>query len=235
MDEQQGPSTENNFLEQRVRELEERLALLTIPVLEKPVPMARVHPFWTLSLGLAGLAVGYFGLGIPQHYYQPLFAALVLAAGYHRLVWQPCDGGWRWPLVIINFLTLCLLFKLLIGGGISYPFQWMQVPSIGAAPVEEGASWFSRAIPQVSIVWTGVPGISDWHFDLTQVQTLLLMATVVGAMFNFQPFASFTAVMLLLISIPTLAEFNWDWVIPFLVLGGITLYLQTVPLKQDTP
>jgi hypothetical protein len=32
---------------------------------------------------------------------------------------------------------------------------------------------------------------------------------------------------LLVVSIPTLASFNWDWVLMFLILAGIAFYLRS--------
>jgi len=225
--EQQKPNNETE-LEQRIQALEERYALAVLPVIEEAQRHKPIHPAWPLFLGVGALVSAYLGMGLPQHYYQPLFAGLVLAAGYHRKLWTLTAGPWRWPLVVINFLVLGFLFKLLIGAGTSYPFEWMKVPAIATAPSGEDESWFSRAIPNLVITWKGIPGISDWNFDLTKLQTLLLIATLIGGLFRFQPFASFTAVILLLISIPTLVDFNWDWLIPYLVLGGTTLYLQSV-------
>lgn len=220
------PQTE---LERRVAALEALIALT--PARETGVApvVPRIHPVWALLLAAAALGCAYLGMGLPQHYYQPMFAALLLAVGYHRRMWIPASTPWRWPLVIVNFVLLCFLFKLLIGAGTSYPFHWMQVPSIGPGPASHQGSWFSRAIPNLEITWRGIPGVSDWHYDLTQVQSLLLIATFIGAVFRFQPFASFTALVLLIVSIPTLAGFNWDWLIPFLVLGGTAVYLQTEP------
>jgi hypothetical protein len=221
----QPPQAGHTALEPRVRELEERLAAVRLLAEAERAAGPPVGPALPLLLGLSALLCGYMGLGLPQHYYQPLFAALVLGVGYHRGVWLARGDGWRWPLVLLNFLVLCLMFKLFIGGGTSYPFDWMQVPAVSSTATEEG-SWFQRAVPSFSITWEGIPGVSDWHFDLTQVQTVLLIATLVGAAFQFQPFASFTAVLLLIVSVPTFTEFNWDWVIPFLVLAAGAVYLQ---------
>jgi len=43
-----------------------------------------VHPAIPVVLAIAAIATGYFGLGLPQHYYQPVFAGLILALLYHR-------------------------------------------------------------------------------------------------------------------------------------------------------
>ena len=59
--------------------------------------------------------------------------------------------------------------------------------------------------------------------------TTVANATLIGALFRFQPFASLTALALLLVSFPSYLSFNWDFVILFLVLGGAAIYLQSTP------
>lgn len=175
--------------------------------------------------GLAALAVGYLGLGLPQHYYQPLFATLVLMVMYRHGFLRHAPGHWRWPQIAVNFLVLCLLFKLLIGGGTSYPLEWLKVPGFSSTPPPEDAPWY-QMLPDITIEMRPVPNVSDWSIDITKVQTLLLLATIAGAVFRFQPFASLTALALLLVSVPTFVAFDWDWVILFLIAGGACLYLQ---------
>jgi hypothetical protein len=165
-----------------------------------------------LALGVAVLALGYLGLGLPQHYYQPLFAGLVLALAYHRGLWMLPPGHWRWPQALVNFLILTLFFKLLIGGKVASDQQ---------------TPWYDQLIPDFDIEWEGIPAVTDLSLDLTMVQTFLLLATLAGAVFRFQPFASLTAVILMLVSLPTFIAFNWEWVVLFLVLGGTSLYLQS--------
>jgi hypothetical protein len=224
-------SLQTERLVQRVAALERRLSAGPVIAVRPTEERRAVHPVWPLALGLAAVACGYLAMGLPQHYYQPLFAALVLMIGYHRRVWHAPAGGWRWTLAVLNFVVLAFGFKLLIGAGTSYPFEWMRLPSVTTVPPTEAESWFSQALPHLTITWEGVPGLSDWHYDHTQVQTLLLITTVFAALFRFQPFASFTALVLVLVSIPTLVDFNWDWLIPFLVLAGAALYLQTGPIR----
>jgi hypothetical protein len=215
-------------LEARITRLEKRLAALSRQQRRQPmVAHAVYHPVVALVLGIAVLGLGYLGLGLPQHYYQPLFAGLVLAVGYHRNVWSLPADYWRWPQVFVNFLMLCLFFKLLIGGGTRYPLGWLKVPVIKKLPPGEGTPWYDQVIPRFDLDWQGVPTVTDLSLDITMIQTILLIATLAGALFRFQPFASLTAVILLLVSIPTFIGFNWEWVVLFLVLGGISLYLQS--------
>jgi len=177
--------------------------------------------------GILALAAGYLGLGLPQHYYQPLFAILILTLGWRHGVISLPNSGWRWPLVIVMFLVLSLMFKLLIGGGTSYPFSWLKVPVFEMVKPAEEASWYVKVMPQFELNFKGIPNLSDWKIDITKIQTLFLVATLIGAMVGFQPFASLTALALLIVSIPTLTTFNWDWVLLFLLLGGATFYFRS--------
>lgn len=215
---------------ERLTQIETRLAQVEYRMAADPALIARqaaFHPAWALALALVGLACAYLGLGLPQHYYQPLFAVLFLLLGYHRGWWHLATGAWRWPLVVVNFALLCLLFKLLLGGGLQYPMDWLKVPTFVPTPESGGEAWYRRMLPNYELAWRGVPGVSDWTINMTKVQSLLLLATLAGALFRFQPFASLTALALLLVSFPSYLSFNWDWVILFLVLGGTALYLQT--------
>ena len=176
---------------------------------------------------------GYLGLGVPQHFYQPLFALLTLTILYRHGYLISENKTWRWPVIAINFLMLCLLYKLLIGGGVSYPLDWLRVPNITSVTPPE-APWYQKLMPSFRIEMLPVPNISDWAIDITKIQTLLLLATLAGAVFRFQPFASLTALALLFVSIPTLVAFQWDWVILFLVGAGTSFYLQS-PVSHVQP
>lgn len=211
-------------IEERLHEVEQRLARLEPRT--KPGAFS-LHPLGAFVLGLAALTFGYLGLGLPQHYYQVLFAALLVLLLYHRRFLLMPQGGWRWPQLMLNFVLLCLLFKLLIGGGMAYPFDWLKAPALSKTPPPGDGSWYSRLVPDYTVQWQGIPAVSGWSVDLTKIQTLLLIATLAGALFRFQPFTSLTALALLIISIPTYLAFNWDWVILFLVIGSVSLYLQS--------
>ena len=209
-----------NLLETRIAQLESRLAIA-----DRSVP-SQFHPGWPLGLGMLALGLGYLALGLPQHYYQPLFAGLFLLLAYHRGLFRLHAQPWRWPLVAPNFLILMLVFKLLLGGGLSYPFEWLKVPTLQQLPPADD-SWTQKLLPHYQLVWEGVPGVSDWYVNITKFQSILLIATLIGALFRFQPFASLTALALLVISFPSYLAFNWDYVVLFLVIGGTALYLQS--------
>ncbi|HJX17922.1 MAG TPA: hypothetical protein VJ437_06975 [Acidiferrobacterales bacterium] len=212
--------------DERLAMLEERVARLEAA--PPPPPTLSLHPAWALALGLIALILGYLGLGLPQHYYQPLFAALFLLLAYHRGLFRLYTGMWRWPLIVLNFALLMLVFKLLLGGGLSYPFDWLKVPSMQQIPPLDD-SWTQKYLPHYQMVWEGVPGISDWYVNISKFQSMLLIATLIGALFRFQPFASLTALALLIISFPGYLAFNWDYVVLFLVIGGAAIYLQSSP------
>jgi hypothetical protein len=211
--------------DERLATLEERVARLEAA--PPPPPTLSLHPAWALALGLIALVLGYLGLGLPQHYYQPLFAALFLLLAYHRGLFRLYTGTWRWPMIVLNFVLLMLVFKLLLGGGLSYPFDWLKVPSMQQIPALDD-SWTQKYLPHYQMVWEGVPGISDWYVNISKFQSMLLIATLVGALFRFQPFASLTALALLIISFPSYLAFNWDYVLLFLVIGGAAIYLQSI-------
>lgn len=220
-----------NEPDERLARMEERLARLELAQAARtaelpPAAGPALHPAWALALGLGALALGYLGLGLPQHYYQPLFAVLFLLLAYHRGFFRFYPNPWRWPMVLLNLALLLLLFKLLIGGGLSYPFDWLKVPTLQSIPPIDD-SWTQRYLPRYEMAWQGIPGISDWYVNVTKIQTMLLIATLIGALFQFQPFASLTALALLLISFPSYLAFNWDYVVLFLVLGGTAIYLQS--------
>ncbi len=218
------PPSGGGVVEQRILRLEERLDQLESGEAGQP---SMLHPAWPFLLGIIALGFGYLGLGLPQHYYQPLFALLLVVLLYHRRFIVRPKGGWHWPQVLLNFLLIALLFKLLIGGGVAHPFEWLKMPVISRIPPPEGGSWFGKMVPDYTIQWQGIPRVSEWAVDVTKIQTLLLIATLAGTLFRFQPFTSLTALALLLISIPTYLNFNWDWVILFLILGSISIYIQS--------
>jgi hypothetical protein len=211
----------------RLTALEARITQLEI--VPPPPLVFALHPAWPFSLGLIALALGYLGLGLPQHYYQPLFATLFLLLAYHRDFFTFYGQPWRWPLVVLNFLLLMLVFKLLLGGGLSYPFDWLKVPTLQPLPPTDD-SWAQKYLPHFQMVWAAVPGVSDWYVNITKFQSMLLIATLIATLFRFQPFASLTALALLVISFPSYLAFNWDFVLLFLVIGGAAIYLQSNPL-----
>lgn len=215
-------------LEQRIQNLEQEVVRLSARAGDLPSDnLLFNHPGWPAGLAVAAIVSGVFGLGLPQHYYQPLFAALTLVLAYHRRFWILPQNYWRWPMLLLNFVLLCLCYKLLIGGGITYPLDWLKTPILTRTPAPTDSTWYENVIPKLTLQWQAIPDVSNWGVNLSKVQALLLLATLAGALFRFQPFASYVALVLLITSIPSLIQFHWDWVVIFLILTGITFYIQS--------
>lgn len=184
------------------------------------------HPAWPLALGGIAAAFGYLGMGVPAHPYPYLFAGLLLLLAYHRRSLRTAQGHWHWPQAAVNFTTLSLFFMIVLGGGVRRPLAWFKAPAVIKDTPAGGGSWYSGIVPDYTLQWHSIPGLSDWSVDVTKVQAFLLIATLAGALFRFQGFASITALALLIISIPVYLSFTWDWVMLFLVCGSVSLYLQ---------
>jgi hypothetical protein len=221
-----------NDLEKRIQRLEKQSGLVeTGQTARSP----SLHPLWPLLMGTIAVVLGYSGLGYPQHYYQFLFSGLLLLLLYHRGFLLRAHGGWAWPQILVNFLLLCLLFKLLIGGGISHPFDWFKLPAITKAPPSGEQSWYSGVVPDYTIQWQAIPALAQWSIDVTRIQTFLLLMILAGALFRFEPFTSITALVLIVISLPTYLQYNWDRIVLFIITGSIAIYLQArtaVPTRQ---
>ncbi len=212
-------------LERRIRRIETHIGLTAGEHAESPA----LHPLWSFGLGAAALVLGYLGLGYPQHYYQFLFSGLLLLLLYHRGFLLRASGRWQWPQIVLNFLLLCLLFKLLIGGGMAHPFDWIKVPSIAKAPPAGEQGWYSKVVPDYAVQWQAIPALAAWSIDVTRIQTILFVVIFAGALFRFEPFTSIAALALLIASAPSYLRYDWDRVILFLITGSVSFYLQTRP------
>ncbi len=217
-------------LERRVQILEERMGPAASGTADV---LSGLHPFWPLLLGMGAVVLGYFGLGYPQHYYQFLFSFLLLLLFYHRGFLRPARGLWTWPQIIVNFLLLCLLFKLLIGGGISHPLDWFKLPSVVKTPPSGEQSWYSGVVPDYTVQWQAIPALAQWSIDITKIQTFLLLAIFAGALFRFEPFTSLIALALIILSLPSYLQYNWDGVVLFIVIGSVSIYLQAAPARRS--
>jgi hypothetical protein len=221
-----------NDLEKRIQRLEK---LFGSAETGRTARSPSLHPAWPLLLGTIAVVLGYSGLGYPQHYYQFLFSGLLLLLLYHRGFLLRARGRWAWPQILVNFLLLCLLFKLLIGGGMSHPFDWFKLPAITKAPPSGEQSWYSGVVPDYTIQWQAIPALAQWAIDITKIQTFLLLAIFAGALFRFEPFTSIAALVLLVISLPTYLQYNWDWIVLFIIAGSVSIYLQArtvIPARQ---
>ena len=185
------------------------------------------YPAWPLALGGIAVVFGFLGMGAPLHPYQYLFAGLVLLLAYHRRSLRMPKGLWQWPQIAVNFATLSLFFMIVLGGGVRHPLAWFKAPAVVKDAPPDGSSWYRALVPDYTVQWQNIPGLSDWSVDFTKVQAFLLIATLAGALFRFQGFSSITALALLIISIPVYLSFTWDWVVLFLISGSVSLYLQS--------
>jgi len=215
---------ERDILARRLLRLEERM-----DVLESAGAPRRpsVHPAWPFVLGCIAVVFGVLGMGAPRHPYQYLFAGLLLLILYHRRALHMAAGKWRWPLAALNFANIALFFLIVLGGGVRRPFAWVRSPGLLKNQPPGGGSWYNGMLPDYSVQWRDLPGISDWTLDITKVQVFLLIATMAGALVRLQGFTSVTALALLIVSIPLYLTFSWDWVVLFLLLAGASLYLQS--------
>lgn len=172
----------------------------------------------------------WFGLGIPNHYYQIVLGILVVVLAYHKGWLIKPKQMYSWILAFLNAVLVSLLFKLFIGSGYRFPLSWIKYPSMSQQEAKK-TSW-SEVLPDFQLEWLPAE-IASWSIDLTIVQTFLLLLTVIAAFVEFQPFASLIAVILVLFSIPALVSFNWTWVFPAILLGAIALYLQSPDANND--
>lgn len=211
--------TTNQVLAQRVARLEGALGWGGVKT-----PVSQKQLLWAFAVGGVGLFLSYIGLGLPNHYYQITFSLLTIGICYHREVYQPPKTALDYSLVILNACNLTLLCKLLIGAGIRHPLFFILLPQLDSARPEEIGKWYD-VMPQLSLSWEP-SSAALWSIDLTIVQTFLLLVTAIGALFEFQLFSSLTAFLLIIVSIPALAGFNWDYVVPAMIAVGVSMYLQ---------
>lgn len=206
--------------------LEDRIARLESVFGEKP-PELELSPRQTLislALALISIAVGVRGFGVPNHPYQAAGALLALLLAYHR-GWLRKPKGWRiGPLFLCNALQLMLVFKLFIGSGRRYPFFWLKYPTL-VSPDAANKSWY-EVVPKWSMAWEPT-ALTLWDVDFTVMQTFLVIVTLIGALFRFQPFVSLTALALIFASVPAFLDFQWQWVFPSLATSAICLYVQS--------
>ena len=173
-----------------------------------------------LGLLLASLFLAYKGVGEPNHYYQPVLALLTVALLYDRKVIVLPEGLMRFAIIPLNFAALTFVYKLLVGGGKKFPLHWLFYPVLKDRVENEGI------LPDFALTWEPTP-VAAWSIDFTVLQTFLVLLTVLCALVDFQPFASFTALALIVVSLPALFTFNWSWVFPALLCAAVAFYLQS--------
>lgn len=213
-------------LEQRVSRLEGRLGWRREEFILQPMALRATIVLLPVSLILA-----YQGLGLPNHYYQVLFSVLTLALAYHRGLFARPKNTLHWLIVVLNILVFSLLLKLFIGAGRAQPLAWIKVPTLEGTTEDAKGQWL-QVLPQLKLHWGDSP-VSTWIIDLTQVQTFFLLLTLVGGLFSFQPFVSFTAILLIISSLPAFLTFSWEWVFPAIITASIAFYLQTASANLE--
>lgn len=172
-----------------------------------------LEDFIEIVCALAALVFSYYGFGLPNHTYQYIFGILIIVTLYHRESFPRPRRLQDWTLAIINILVLSMLLKLIIGGGNPRPFYWAAYPT-----VEGGLSSFNLNWQQI--------GISEWVLPLTTIQTFFLVLTLFGTLLKFELFCGLTAFVLVLLSLPTLVSFNWNWALPAMIASLFSFYLQ---------
>lgn len=213
-------------LEERILRIEGKLGWREREVRLKP----GMFPWALLSL-LTAVLLGYWGLGLPNHFYQFVLALLFVALCYHREWLALPAKAYEWSLSLLNVAVMTLLFKLFIGGGKRFPMSWLYYPNITKNPPSDESAWIP-SVSDLQLAWE--PSLlAQWSIDLTVVQTFLLLITLVGALVEFQPFISLTALLLVLVSIPALVSFDWPWVFPAIIAATIGLYLQSVDVHEN--
>ena len=220
------PKTEVvSHLDQRVSRLEGALGWRVFET------KLRTEYFWiSLPLGAIGVIAAFFGLGFPNHLYQLVFALLSVSFLYHRGVLAAPRAWWQLTLFLVNVATLSMLFKLLIGSGKAQPFSWIQIPKFQSVPKGEG-QWFPL-MPGMKVSWEE-SFVSGLIVDLTMFQTFLLILIVLGMLLSFQLLSSVLALFLLILSIPALLTFSWPWILPAMILFGVSIYLQLSVINRE--
>lgn len=221
------PDQETLSLEERVARLEGRLGWRRIDY-----RLAARETWGSGALLVLALLCSIKGLGLPNHWYQAVLAVLVIVVAYHRewLV-RPHSTLVYSLLLTLNTALVATTLKLLIGSGTRHPFFWALVPAVSSEKDSATQAWH-EVLPKLSLVWQESP-LAQWAVDLTAVQTFLLLITLFGALFEFQPFVSLTALLLIIVSIPALVSFSWTWIFPALILTAVAFYLQSASYQED--
>jgi carbon starvation protein CstA len=184
-----------------------------------------MRDLFSLLLLVFAVFAAYLGVGLPNHPYQVGLAVIALGIAVER-GWLPR------PKKPVDFLTLglnafCLsmVSKIFIGGGVRIPFAWLKVPTLDASL----GTW----IPKVGVNWTPMP-LSTWQIDLTQVQSYLVIVTALTAWLRFQPFASITLLLLILASLPSYVDFDWNWCLPAMAGACVSFYAQARAARSQS-
>lgn len=164
-------------------------------------------------LALFALGFSYYGIGLPNHYYQYLFGILLILCLYHKGAFPMPTHYTEWILVILNILIASMLLKLVIGGGEPRPFSWLSYPTI-----EGGVTSFKLTWQETSA--------AKWELPLTVIQSFFLVITMFGALIGFTFLSGMTSFVLVILAVPALIDFNWAFAMPGMIAALACFYLQ---------
>ncbi len=175
-------------------------------------PRRRVSSLLCLAIVTAAILPALLAFGLPNHLYQIGFAVLIVGILYHREYLAPPRTVLDWATAFAHVVVFSICLKVFVGGGEPQPFHWFHLPDI-----EGGLTSFK-------ITWKKV-ALSEFSVPLTVMQTFVLLLVIFTQLVGFEILASLLAFVLFLLSLPHLVTFNWTWVIPALVLAGLSVYL----------
>lgn len=172
-----------------------------------------ISQFALIPLMLGSTALLWFGVGNPNHYYQPIFALAAILVAYVRngikekfdfqtIVLTLCD---------LAFVTLAL--KVVIGGGDPHPFFWAKFPVLSGGLTDFELSWIESPV-------------SEFTIPLTVIQSFFVLLVFIGCLTQLDLLAALGAFVLGLIAVPQLVAFNWEVALLGLILGCVGLFLQ---------
>lgn len=202
-------------LGEKVSDFHVRLGRLEDFVYKKKIPNrdSWIEDTFEFILTIVALSLCYVGLGLPNHYYQYLFSSLIVLCLYHRKTF-PLPKNWsEYLLLFFNVLLISILLKLIIGGGEPRPFSWFSYPTLEGGVTSFKLSWQKTTA-------------TDWELPLTLIQSFFLTVTLFGTMIGFSLLAGLTSFILVLLAVPSLIDFNWNWAMPGMIFAIASIYLQ---------
>ncbi len=178
---------------------------------------------WIICIsGALALILCLLGLGLPNHYYQPLFAVLITSLAYHQS-WIPRVSNWyEWLFLFLNCLILSMLLKVFLGGGDPRPLFWLSYPTIEGNLSSLSLQWNESSLAQLAL-------------PLSSIQGFFFVLLLFSAAIQFQLLASLLAMFLIALSLPSITDFNWNWMLPAFIFGGVYFYLLLGRLACQNP
>jgi hypothetical protein len=165
------------------------------------------------TLALVALGFSYYGIGLPNHYYQYLFGLLLIVCLYHKGAFPMPKDLSEWILVVLNILIASILLKLVIGGGEPRPFSWLSYPTLEGGVTSFKLSWQET-------------NAAKWELPLTVIQSFFLVVTMFGSLIGLSFLSGMTSFVLVLLAVPALIDFNWTYAMPGMIAALACFYLQ---------